>query len=88
MKKEKQISKEIGWLCFECGYEGGSYGINMICGKCEAKLKYIVLEGPGARDHSTFAMCEKCNQKIRSPVCHCGTKMLPFSGTLEELKNN
>jgi len=40
MKKEKQISKEIGWLCFECGYEGGSYGINMICGKCEAKLKH------------------------------------------------
>ena len=88
MKKKKQVRKEIGWLCFECGYEGGTHGINIICGKCETKLKYIVLEGPGARDYSTFAMCEKCNQKILSPVCHCGTKMLPFSGTLEELKNN
>ena len=80
--KEKQVRKEIGWLCFECGYEGGTHGINIICGKCEAKLKYIVL------GDSAFAMCEKCNQKIHSPVCDCGTKMLPFSGTLEELKNN
>ena len=89
MPKKKKIRNEIGWLCFKCGYKGGSNGINITCGKCETKLKYIDFENTGSEEsQSTFAMCEKCNQFIRSPICECGAKMLPFSGTFEELKNN
>jgi len=87
--KKKKIRKEISWACFQCGYMGGSNGINIICGKCETKLKYINFEDTSStQSKSTFALCEKCGQKIHSPLCgQCGKKMLPYNGTFEEWKN-
>ena len=79
---KKKTRKEIGWLCFECGYKGGTYGINLTCGKCQSKYDNLELSS------GSYAQCEKCipYQRIRLPVCECGTKMLPFDGTFEELK--
>ena len=92
-KKAKPKNPFLSWLCFTCHHEKSSkkFGrvINAITLKCSLCDVYLELEGViDGNTKNSVAVCPNCETLVRTPLCKCGSAMLPSTMTLNELKNN